>query len=111
MWLSKTLFGLLSTNKDLIDQMRLDNSVLMARNALLERELISVKVNSDWMRMRVNQLEIERAALLEKAYPGLHIPVPEIARAQNRIKEAFDLTSIFEDQGDDPTVPVSHQAS
>lgn len=109
MFIPKSFIELFTVNKEAVDTLKLDAAVLRAQNALLERELVSVKISSDWMRMRVNQLEIERAALMDKAYPGLHIPTPEIARIANKVRDAFDLTSIFDDQGEEdvPTKPLS----
>ena len=101
MFVSKPFLELFAINWSTVDSLRTKVAELQGKNELLERELTAIRVNSDWMRMRVNQLEIERSALLEKAYPGLHIPTPEIARVSNKVREAFDLASMFEDTGDE----------
>jgi hypothetical protein len=83
-------------------------AALRAKLEIVERELISVKINSDWMRMRVNQLEAERSVLLNRAYPGLNVPSVEIARVANKVQNGFDLQSLFEDQGDEPLLPTAN---
>ncbi len=103
MWIPQSLLNLFTINKETVDALRIDVSVLRAKSEVFEHELASNKIMSDWLRMRVNQLEAERVVLMEKAYPGLHLPTPEISRISNRVKEAFDLTSLFEDQGDETT--------
>lgn len=107
MWITKTILDFITVGKDTVDALRVENQVLRAKNDIVERELIAARVNSDWMRLQINQLQIERTALLEKAYPGLHVPTLEIARVANKVQNGFDLTSLFEDQGE----PAATQAS
>lgn len=100
MWVPKRLAELFTVNREVLDQLKTDTATLKATNLILERELAAAKLNFDWARVRINQLEIERVRLLEKAYPGLSLPAPELARLENRIKDGFDLHALFEDQGD-----------
>lgn len=105
MWLPKSLVDLFLISRDTIDNLRLETATLKATNTILERELLAAKLNSDSWRLRVNQLEAERVQLIAKAYPGLQLPAPEIARVQNRIKDGFDLQALFEDQGGPEDAP------
>jgi hypothetical protein len=102
MWLSKSLVDLFTISRDTVQELRVENSTLKATNAVLERELLAAKLNSDSWRLRVNQLEAERVQLIAKAYPGLQLPAPEITRIKNQIKDGFDLQALFEDLGDPP---------
>mgnify|MGYP001490952212 CR=1 len=101
MWIPNSLLALFNINKETVDELRSSVAVLDAQNTLLERELTAVKINSDWLRFQVNQLNSERVQLMAKAYPGLVLPAPEITRIGNKVKTAFDLVSLFEDQGED----------
>ena len=51
----------------------------------------------DWLRVRTNQLEVERAQLLEKAY-GIKTPVPEIVRTS--VAPIVFNSALFEDVGE-----------
>ena len=97
MWVPKRLADLFSLNRDFFDSVRTELATVRAERDILKNELASSKIVSDWLRMRVNQLEAERVKLIEKAYPGLNLPAPEIARIQNRIKDGFDLQALFTD--------------
>jgi hypothetical protein len=106
MWISKSLLDLFSIGRETVDTLRTENTTLRASNQLLERELVSAKIMSDWLRLKVNQLEVERVHLLAKAYPNLSLPAPELART-TQVSKGFDLQALFEDQGDPPdTLPV-----
>jgi hypothetical protein len=101
MWIPTSLLSLLSINRDTVNALRDEVTALRAVNAVVERELTSTKIMCDWLRIRHNQLEAERAVLLARAYPGLVLPTPEIARVQNRVSEGFDLQAMFEDMGEE----------
>lgn len=107
MWIPASLFALFTINKETVDNLRLEAEGLRAREGVLERELTAVKINSDWLRHQLNQLNAERVQLMEKAYPGLHLPVPEFARVAPKPQRVLDLLNLFEDQGDEPTVPTN----
>lgn len=87
-----------------------ENAALTAENRNLTEQVIRLNVTQDWFRMKINQLEAERALLLEKAY-GIHVPVPEIAKLENRIKDGFDLHALFEDVGDKRASELGYQTS
>src|SRR5437762_3358453 len=100
MWIPKSLLALFDISRETDESLRLDANTLRKENEILGKELASSKIMSDWLRMQVNQLNAERVKLIERAYPGLLLPAPEIVRPQNRIKDGFDLQALFEDMGD-----------
>jgi hypothetical protein len=73
MWLSNRLFDLLNSNRDEVIKLRTE------RDSLKE-ELVRSQILSDWLRLQVNTLQIERAGLLEKAH-GIRVPAPLIEKA------------------------------
>lgn len=107
MWITDKILAILNINIAAAAAQRDEVSALRAANSILERELVSVKIMSDFLRMTVNQLNAERSVLISKAYPGLHLPAPEIARVANKVQNGFDLNALFEDMGDDSTTPIS----
>lgn len=60
-------------------------------------EAQTAKAYSDLLRLRVNELTRERAALMLKLAPDLNIPVPTI----ERVEGIPPSPAIFEDMGDD----------
>lgn len=100
MWIPSSLLNLFTINKETIDALRIEVAELRARDSVLERELSAAKIMSDWLRVRHNQLEAERVKLLERAYPGLSLPAPEIVNISRKIKDGFDMQALFEDMGD-----------
>lgn len=66
---------------------------------ILKTELLSAKINFDWLRIKVNTLELENKGLMEKAY-SIKLPVPEIMR-EEKVHNPFNTFSPFEDMGDD----------
>jgi len=65
---------------------------------VLKHEILSAKVNADWLRVKVNGLELEKAGLLQKAY-NITLPVPEIVRTP-QTSQPFEQFS-FDDIGDE----------
>ena len=98
MWIPQSLLELFTINKQTVDSLRTSVATLQAKNELLERELLSTKIMSDWLRVQFNQLSVERVRLMEKAYPGMSLPVPEIARTTSRVQDGFNLHDMFEDE-------------
>ena|SRR3990167_6853535 len=97
MWLSKDLVGFFQISHETVQDLKLELHKTQAENSALNRELAALKVNFDWLRMKVNQLEMERVQLIEKAYQ-IKLPAPELTRhmAQD-VPDAFS----FEDIGND----------
>lgn len=100
MWISREVFNFLSQrNLDLQDV----REELASRNSEvreLTQALATAKANFNWLATRVNQLEVERAQLLEKA-TGVKTLVPEISRSipPQSLASMID-TGVFDDMGD-----------
>lgn len=97
MWIPAKLLDFLAFSKE-------DLIAIRTERDILKDKLTSANILSDWLRMRVNCLEMERVALLEKAY-GVKLPAPEIARTpvlgQPHHPEEFSFEGIpFTDEGD-----------
>ena len=91
MWITRKTFE--DTRLDLAKHHE-ECRVLAAQNHVLQ-------VNLDWLRTRVNQLEMERAQLLWN-YIGVKVPVPEIQRVQDPQDPVHPLNELpsFADVGD-----------
>lgn len=88
--------------KEAMQQLREELSAVRAERDLLKTELLSAKINSDWLRVKVNDLEFQNKGLIEKAYQ-IKLPVPEIVAtpAVHNPFKSFDSFSPFEDMGDE----------
>lgn len=67
-------------------------------NQALERNYTALMTTLDWLRVRVTQLEMERAQLLFN-YTGVKVPTPVIARTDERPDPNISLPH-FDDMGD-----------
>ena len=97
MWIPNRAFELFHISKDTVNTLREDLAAIRVERDGLKSQLATTQANLEWMRVRVNALEFERAQLLEKAY-GVKVPVPEVVRSQ-----ATPLpfsSAIFEDMGE-----------
>ena len=56
-----------------------ENAKLRVENLALRESNVRERTNVDWLRVRVNQLELERSALMSKA-TGVFVPTPTITR-------------------------------
>jgi hypothetical protein len=63
---------------------------------------VALQTTLDWMRVRLTQLEYERAALIHN-YMGVKLVIPEIEPAPNSVKasDILNQTLSFEDVGDE----------
>ena len=68
-------------------------------NQVLERHATALETTMDWLRVRVTQLEMERAQLLWN-YTGVKVPVPEIVRTDGVASSPMTQTPNFNDMGD-----------
>lgn len=86
------------------DALRLENAKLQSECAVLNRSMASLQTTMDWLRVRVTQIEKERAQLLYN-YMGVKIDVPEIVAAPPTMPSASDLARAvapyFTDMGDE----------
>jgi len=101
MWLSPKIFSILEVAKDSVDSLRTDLATSRAECSLLKQQLSVAETNGNWMRVKINQLELERAGLLEKAY-AIKLPaVPELIRTSLPKQSDPNLFAGFDDIGDD----------
>ena len=86
------------------DDLRLENAKLQGVCQEQARGNASLQASFDWLRMRVNQLEHERAKLIEN-YMGIKVEVPEVVQVRQDREGAHALSSavqnFFTDMGDD----------
>lgn len=101
MWISfKHIIGLFEVSKQAVDDLREENAALKSKVSVIESELASTKVNLDWLRIQYNQLQLERTALMDKAY-GIKVPTPELVRAQPKAPSIDEMVMSFDDMGDE----------
>jgi hypothetical protein len=102
MWISKICLDWLDVSKDSIDQLRVDNATLRTKSDALQAELTRAHITQDWLRQQVNQLQMERAGLMEKAH-GITVPAPQFERAKTPA-ELFQLPKALFDHIPDEDV-------
>lgn len=67
---------------------------------ILSEQNRAQQVTLDWFRVRITQLEVERAQLLYN-YTGVKVPTPVIESAPSEaVAAALSRTPIFQDMGD-----------
>ncbi len=100
MWVPSKVFDFLMKGAEASNDLKAEFEKVKRENELLFKELTVAKVNLDWFRIQVNQLQNERAALLQKSY-GITTPAPQIASKEwlNEIVRRQEFS--FEDMGDD----------
>jgi len=100
MWVPSKVLDWFQISKDTVSSLREEVAALRAESVTLRAQLTVSQVNFDWLRMRYNQLEYERTALLEKAY-NIKLPSPEIV-VQPKVDPIFNPKDFsFEDMGED----------
>lgn len=99
MWLPKTAFDLFKISRDTVDAQREELAQVRAERDSLKAQLATTQANFEWIRTRVNQLEIERAQLIEHQF-GIKTAIPEISRTTSKDFLTFN-SDLFEDVGDD----------
>lgn len=99
MWIPNSLVEYLKISKDATDAQRIELQEARAENKLLTSQLLVAQSNFDWLRMRVYQLELERAELIGRAY-GIKTAVPEIIRKPDPFFETLNQFN-FDDMGDE----------
>lgn len=102
MWLSPKIFSILEVSKDTVDNLRSDLASCRAECTLLKQQLNVSETNGNWMRVKINQLEMERAGLINKAF-NIQLPgVPELVRTTTLPKQTDpNIFAGFDDIGDD----------
>lgn len=101
MWVPQGLIALFDISKETVDTLRQELSAARAERDILKNQLTAANVNVDWLRMKVNSLELERAGLIEKAY-AIKLPsVPELQRVSTPVDPQMFNPDTFTDIGDD----------
>lgn len=99
MWISDKLAYILKFNLDEQIQIREDLAACRAKCEVLERSLAHTQSSFNWLAVRVNDLENQNKALLEKAF-DIKVPAPQIAVKAPPIDEMLKQFS-FDDVGDE----------
>jgi predicted nuclease with TOPRIM domain len=99
MWVPAKVVDWFHISKQTVESQREELAAVRAERDSLRLQLAASQNHFDWLRIRVNSLEIERAQLIEKAY-GIKIPVPEIAHTIAPTQDMANQFS-FDDMGDD----------
>lgn len=101
MWISPKVVDWFHISKESVDSLREELAAVRAERDALRLQATADRTTADWLRMRLNALELERAGLLEKAY-SIKLPaVPYLSRdpklANEPDKDAFNFDDIGED--------------
>ncbi len=101
MWVPKALVALFDISKETVDGLRLELSKTQAERDILRSQLTAANTNLDWLRVKVNGLEMERHSLIERAYQIKLPAVPELNRTPITFDPAVFHQDHFEDVGND----------
>jgi predicted nuclease with TOPRIM domain len=94
MWLSEKLTSLLDLNVEETRRLREELAAVRAERDALRHTSDIAQNNFEWARNRLNSLELEKAALLAKAFK-VHIPVPELVRKEQVATAGAMLQDLF----------------
>lgn len=100
MWVSSKVFSWFEVSRDAYQDLREELAAVRTERDTLRAELQRVNVNFDWLRLRYNQLEMERTAFLNKAY-DVKLPTAELGRAERKPEDIYGGQFSFEDPGDE----------
>jgi hypothetical protein len=98
MWMPQRVVDWLNISLDSVKSLREENAVLKAKLDIFQSELTSSKINLDWLRIQYNQVQMERAELMNKVY-GIKTPVPELKKDRVRPPSIEEFN--FDDIGDE----------
>lgn len=99
MWVPREVADWFRISKDSVDALREELASVRSERDILKSQLLVAQNTVEWIRLRINALEVERSILIKKAY-GHDVPVPEITRTIPHI-DANQLPDLFADMGDD----------
>lgn len=77
--------------------------MLQQENEHLKSEIASARIMTDWLKLKVNDLEAANKALMEKAY-GVKLPVPVIERAAPAAPNPYKIPLALFEHIDDDTI-------
>ena len=87
-------------NKQAFNEMWGRNIALIAAQDALVRQNAALETSIDWFRVRISQLEHERAVMLKK-YLDIDVPVQVVERQREASSlNAYHMTADFNDMGD-----------
>ena len=81
MWIPQTVVAWLDVSLDTVNSLKQEVAALKAERDKLTSDLQATKINNDWFRLKINDLEAQNKGLLEKAY-GIRLPVPQIVKSE-----------------------------
>lgn len=93
----RNVAALFEISKETVQDLKVEVEALRRENTSLSADLLSSKTHLDWLKIQFNQLQTERALLLDKLY-GIAPPVPQLMQAPPP-PTAFEEFS-FNDMGD-----------
>lgn len=99
MWVPSALVDLFTLTRDAVDSTKQELAIVKAERDMLQRQLSVTQINFDWIKMQINTLQMERTALLEKAYQ-IKIPTPQLIQNPVLANEAKLDEFSFDDIGD-----------
>lgn len=97
MWVSQHVKDWFKVSHQAYEDLKVANAALQAELTALKLQAERDRINFDWMRMRVNALEFENKALMQKAY-NISLPAPELTTRTAQVPEPYDFS--FNDVGD-----------
>ncbi len=87
-----------TVSMEAVNHYREELVAVRAERDTLKEQLAKTLIMGDWLRMQVNSLQLERTALMEKAY-NIKIPAPELIRTPVINEEVQQFS--FSDMGDE----------
>lgn len=100
MFVSDKLVYLFEISKATVDGLREDLASARSELSAVKQELASLRTTNEWMRHKINGLEVEKAALFSKAY-NVNLPAPEIIGAPRNTAQQTLATINFDHIDDD----------
>lgn len=76
-----------------------------AENTILKQQNSVLQTTMDWQRVRINQLELERAQMFFH-YAGVKLPVPQVEVEEKLDDNPLNQIPDFNDVGDDMAVKL-----
>jgi hypothetical protein len=101
MWISSTIVSWLNVSLDTVQELKKKVAALEAENSALRIDLQATRINNDWFRVKINDLEATNKALLERAY-DIKLPVAQIVRT-NPVNNPYKLPEALFEHIDDET--------
>lgn len=98
MWVSRAVKEWFHISRQAYEDLKVKNAALEAELTALRYEKQRADLHFDWLRMKVNELELMNKALIQQAY-GIALPAPELTR-QAPVADPLQHFS-FDDVGDE----------